>query len=322
MIFPLKATLEPMQILISLILTLTQAQMTEFPVETEFSESIEVVGTVRGNEQVTISASVTDIVSKISVSEGVRVQKGDHLIELTNREQNALLAGAIVKEKEAKLQLNRSLSLLPKGAATQSDVDTKRRDYEAAKSELDQIQSQIKDRKIIAPFDGVIGIRYVSEGALIKPGDALMTLVDDSKHKVDFYVPEFFFGEVSVGQSFEATAKTKSTGLIESIDSVINESTRSFLVRGLLDGREFAPGMFVRIKLTLPPKKTVSLPEEALQQTGSRTFIRYLDEKIVKELNVSLVGRQDGRVYLHPDDALKVPVIVKGAFKYRAGQTL
>lgn len=322
MISPLKATLPPMQILISLILTLTQAQITEFPVETEFSESIEVVGTVRGNEQVTISASVTDIVSKISVSEGVRVKKGEHLIELSNREQNALLAGAIVKEKEAKLQLNRSLSLLPKGAATQSDVDTKRRDYESAKSELEQVQSQIKDRKIIAPFDGVIGIRYVSEGALIRPGDALMTLVDNSRHKVDFFVPEFFFGDIKVGQSFEATARSKSTGVIESIDSVINETTRSFLVRGVLNGENFAPGMFVRVRLNLEPSKAMSLPEEALQLGGSRSFIRYLDDKTVRELNVTVIGRQDGKVFLSPDPSLKVPVIVKGAFKFRPGQAL
>lgn len=298
-------------------------EISEKPKEVEFSETLEIVGTVRGNEQVTISSSVTDTVSKIHVSEGTRVKKGDLLIEVTNREQKASLAGALVKEKEAKIQFNRALSLVPKGAATQSDIDTRRRDYEAAKSELDQIQSQIKDRVIVAPFDGVVGIRYVSEGALIRPGDALMTLVDDSKHKVDFFVPEFYFGELTVGQSIKVIARNEGSGVVESIDSVINENTRSFLVRGVLDGNNFAPGMFVRVTLTLPPKKALSLPEIALQQSGARSFIRYITtENKVGELDVTVLGRKEGKIFLEPSKQLLTDVITKGAFKYRAGQSL
>ncbi len=312
-----------MSFLACLLSSIFLLEISEKPKEVEFSDTLEVVGTVRGNEQVTISSSVTDTVSKIHVSEGTRVNKGDLLIEVTNREQKASLTGALVKEKEAKIQFNRALSLLPKGAATQSDIDTRRRDYEAAKSELDQIQSQIKDRVIVAPFDGVVGIRYVSEGALIRPGDALMTLVDDSKHKVDFYVPEFYFGELAVGQTLKILARNEGVGVVESIDSVINESTRSFLVRGILDGKNFAPGMFVRVTLTLPPKKALSLPEIALQQSGARAFIRYItNENKVGELDVTVLGRKEGMIFLEPSEQLLTNIITKGAFKYRAGQSL
>lgn len=134
-------------------------------------------------------ATVSEIVTDVHFEDGQRVKAGSILVEMTNEEEHSLIEEERSTVAEAKKQYDRLRPLVKRGAASTSLLDQRRREYETAKARLRAIESKLQDRLIIAPFAGVVGLRNISVGALIKPGDVITTLDDDSVMKLDFTVP-------------------------------------------------------------------------------------------------------------------------------------
>src|SRR5688572_19427385 len=151
--------------------------------------TIEALGTLRANEAIKLTSNDTKKVTRINFEDGQRVQKGQVLVEMTSREESALLEEARFNADEAKKQLDRVQELAKRGAASESLLDQRVREYESARARYNATESRLKDLVLLAPFSGVVGLREVSVGALVSPGDPITTLNDDSKMKLDFTVP-------------------------------------------------------------------------------------------------------------------------------------
>ena len=158
--------------------------------EQEFADRIEAVGTAKANESVTITATVSEQVKTIFFEEGAAVQAGDLLVQLESSEHQALLAEAQVDRDEQKRELERVRHLLEKHVQTGQKFDQQLSKFKSADARLLAAEARLRDRKIIAPFSGILGLRQISPGALVQPGTSITTLDDIDPIKLDFTVPE------------------------------------------------------------------------------------------------------------------------------------
>ncbi|MBU2713301.1 efflux RND transporter periplasmic adaptor subunit [Zooshikella harenae] len=243
-----------------------------------FSEQIEALGTLRANEAVTLSSTVTETITAIHFNDGQRVKTGEILVEMTSTEEHALLEEARFTFEEAERQFKRVKALVKSNLISKSLLDQRRVAYETAQAKLQATQSRLADRLIIAPFDGVVGLRNISIGSLVEPGDPITTLDDDRVMKLDIGVPALFLDILRLGMQIQARSRSlleqTYKGKIVSIDSRINPVTRSIIIRALIpnDTRQLKPGMLMTVRLSTPVQQRLMLPEEALVQEG---FNRY-----------------------------------------------
>ena len=296
-----------------------------------FSDQIEALGTLRANESLVLTASVTETITEIRFDDGDRVAAGQVLLEMTSAEEHAQLEEARATVGEAKRQFQRVKSLEAKGTAAKSLLDERRREWETARARLSAIESRLEDRLIRAPFAGVVGLRNISVGALVEPGDVITTLDDDSVMKLDFPVPSTYLEALRPGLPISARARAYPgrafEGEVKSIDSRVDPATRSVVVRAVLANGDLAlkPGMLMRVELQKNPRDALTIPEEALVPRGNRQFVLLVDEvggnKVVRR-KVQIGGRRAGEVEVLDGLAQGDKVITDGTLKVRPGQVV
>ncbi len=295
------------------------------------ADRVEALGTLRANESVTITATVTETLSAIHFDDGQRVAAGDILVEMTSREQHARLEEAQARLAEAEQQYDRVKSLEAAGSASASLLDERRRDLRATRATLAAIESQLADRLIKAPFAGVVGLRNISLGALVTPGDVITTLDDDSLMKLDFPVPSLFLPSLVPGLSIEAQAPALGDrtfeGEVASVSSRVDPVTRSVQVRALIENpeRQLRPGLLMRVELLRDPRAAVMVPETAILQRGTEHAVMVVDEDaegqaLAQRRPVQVGLRRPGEVEIVAGLAPGERVITHGAEKARADQ--
>src|SRR5690606_30490687 len=155
-----------------------------------WSDTVQGLGTVRARESVTLTAKVSEIVEQVHFESGQKVVAGQPLVTLRVDAQRAALMEAEAAAAEAEQQYRRLQSLAGQQLVSQATLDTQRATRDAAVARVRQMQSDIGDRQVRAPFSGVLGIRQVSPGALLTPNAVIATLDDIARVYVDFQVPE------------------------------------------------------------------------------------------------------------------------------------
>jgi len=269
-------------------------------------DTIEALGNLRANETVKLNAQVTEKITAIKFEDGQRVKAGDILVEMTSTEESALLAEEQFRVDEALRQVERLKPLIAQGATSKANLDTRQREYETSKARLDVIRSQMADRIIVAPFDGVVGLRNISVGTLVQPGMEITTLDDDSVMKLDFDVSSVFLATIKEGLPIKALTKAfpdrQFEGTIASIDNQINPVTRAIKVRALIPNpdRLLKPGLLMTVRLFTHERTSVIVPEESLLMIGEKSFVYTAEDKEGKTIavrrEVSTGTRQPGRV--------------------------
>ncbi|WPL19943.1 Multidrug transporter MdtA [Thiorhodovibrio winogradskyi] len=266
------------------------------------ADRIEALGTLKARESVVITANATDTISAIHFDDGDRVKSGDLLVEMVSVEEHAQLEEISARMGEAERQYERVKSLEASGSASASLLDERRRDLHTARASLAAIESRLNDRLIKAPFDGVVGLRNISLGALVQPGDVITTLDDDARLKLDFAVPSVFLGSLAPGVAVEARTRAFPDkvfeGTIGSIDSRVDSVTRSVQVRALIDNDErlLRPGQLMTVDLLRNPRQALMVPESALLHRGDEHFVFVVagDEPRVAKRQVTIGARRPG----------------------------
>ncbi len=292
------------------------------------TETLEAVGTAKAYESVTISANVTEYISQLHFEDGDRVQKGDILVELETAEEMAQLQEAEARLMEARLQFKRIQNLVKRDFSSQAELDTLKANADSAKAQLERIKTTIADRSITAPFDGILGFRKVSEGALLEPGDQIVTLDMIQPLRIDFSVPEKYLNQIRVGQAFKARsiayAEDIITGKIATVDSRIDEQTRSVIVRGQMDNQQLKlkPGMLLKISLPIASRQVLTIPEEALLAQGNKRYIFIVPRggNIAERHEVKIISREGPLINIDSEIDPDALVVTRGAFKLQDGQ--
>jgi len=302
------------------------AFVTLAPVRAErISQKLEALGNARANESVDISTKISNIVTAVMFRDGERVKRGHVLVQLDNAQARADVAAAQAAVTESESLYNRSRELLNTQALSKSSFDQLEATLKANRARLGAASARLEDTVIRAPFSGRVGLRRVSVGTLISPGDVITTLDDTSVIKLDFAVPENFLASLREGLTIRATAPAfpgrTFAGSVSSIDSRVDIATRSVTVRALLANEDGAlkPGMFLNVSLANDEREALVIPEEALTPEAERQYVFVVTDGKVSRREVRIGGRRPGSVEILAGVVAGERVIVEGTQKVRDG---
>jgi len=297
-----------------------------------FSDEVEALGTLKSNESVNLASSVTELVTKILFEDNQTVKQGDIIVEMDAAEELAELAEQKSFLDEAQRQVNRLTPLVKKGAASASILDENRREAAGAKARVDAIQSRIDQRIIKAPYDGILGLRNISVGALAQPGSMITTIDDISVMKLDFSVPEVFLSTLKAGLSIEATTEAYPQevfkGKIASVDSRIDPVTRSIVARAIIDNAagRLRPGLLMQVELQKNIREALIVPEEALIANGNENFVFVVinteDTITADRRKVTLGSRRFGEAEILEGLDEGEQIITHGTLRVRPGSPI
>lgn len=238
-------------------------------------------GTVLANEEVELRSEISGKITRILFREGKRVRKGDLLLKINDSELQAQLRKSDYQIKLAEEKERRQRKQLELEAISQEAYDTALNELNVLKSEAELIRARIEKTEIRAPFDGYIGLKFVSEGSYISPSSEIATLINRNPVKIDFSVPEKYADEVHIGDKIVFTAQSSDSeyeGKIYAIEPRIDPATRSLRMRGIYENRsgEILPGSFVEVRLVLHSiQNALLIPTEALipDLSGQKVFL-------------------------------------------------
>ena len=288
-------------------------------------DSVQALGTAQAAESVTITAKVSDVVTRLAFDSGQRVRAGQLLADMNSRAQQADVSAAEAALRDAEQQLRRGQELANAQLVARGQLDTLRANRDAAAAAVQAKRASVADRAITAPFAGVLGLRQVSLGALVSPGTVITTLDDDRTIKLDFTLPEAALSAVAVGQTIDASSDAwpgaEFSGRIANIDSRVDPDTRAIRVRAELpnpDGK-LRPGMLLRVRVQLPSRDALVLPELAVQQEAEQSSVFRIVGDTAHLVPVTLGTRQDGGVEVVSGLKAGDRVVVEGTVKLHDG---
>lgn len=288
------------------------------------ADRISAVGTIMPNERIDVRTEIPGRVREIRFKEGTRVRRGDLLVKIDDRELAAQLARAKSELAIAKKENERQTDLYSQKVSSQREYDTAANNLGVAQAQFDLISVQINKTDIRAPFDGVVGLRNVSEGEFITPTTLITTLLEDHPVKVDFTVPERFAASIDKGDvvhfSVEGSPRTFDA-TVYALESIIDPNTRTLGVRATSPNADGAlvPGAFAEVEVVMPERDAVTVPSFALvpELRGQRVFLYHSGKADPVSVKTGL--RTEDRVEVTDGLASGDTLITSGILQLRPG---
>lgn len=293
-----------------------------------FAIVIEALGTAEANESVELTAQEAAVVTSIAFDDGDEVAEKTILLELDNRAEKARVNELEINITEARRQLKRIEGLARERVASQQLLDEQSARVDALVAQLDVAHAQLSKLQILAPFAGRLGIRQVSLGTLVRPGDLITTLDDISRVKVDFNVSESYLASVATGQKVTATSiaypGVEFSGQITSIDARLDPVTRSIRVRAIIDNAEqfLRPGMLLQIVVQKQLLSTIVVSEKALIPNQEKQFVFVVEQDQAVLTQVTLGERKPGVVQILSGLEIGQSVVTEGTLRLRDNATV
>lgn len=240
-----------------------------------------VTGTVLANESLELKSEISGKITHIAFREGSPVKKGSVLIQINDEEIRAQLVKQKHNQKLNEDNEFRQRKLLEKDAISQEEYDNALNRLNTTVADVQLLEAQLAKTRIIAPFDGVIGLRYVSEGAYLSPNTTIATLYNNTPAKLEFAIPSRYSTAVTAGKEiyFKIEGDTlRYNGKVYAIEPRIDQDTRTLKLRALADNSKgnLLPGQFVELDLILSSiNDALLIPTEAVvpEQAGKKVFV-------------------------------------------------
>lgn len=281
----------------------------------EFKDTIEAIGTITASESATITATVTETIKAINAQEGQFVAKGTSIVDLISDQEQATL-------DQASKSYGRYNQLVKNNLASAEKRDEEQASFNVAKAQLDK-------RKIVAPFDGFLGIRHVNVGDVVQPGTVITTIDAIDPIKLDFAVPEVYLAALKQDMPIEATSAawpdTVFKGKIYVVDSRIDTDSRAIMVRAVMENpdHKLKPGLLMKVQIIRDVKTSLAIPESAIQSAGQKksVFVVGADKKVAEKV-IQTGQREPGVVEVTSGLVAGDKVIVEGQMKTGDGATV
>lgn len=290
----------------------------------KISSNLQLPGTIRSNEKVNITTTVSEKIDRILFEEGIKVKKGQVLVTLNKAEEDAILKQFEAELNEAKVNYNRALKLSENGNISQSILENRLTQKEKLSGKVEEIKAKINELILIAPFNGIIGIRNYSEGSFVKPGDIITTIYDNSVLKIETFVPEAHINKIKVGDKVDISIKSVASNLrgeVYVIDPFIDIETRSFKLLSVMENNnEIKPGMMAKVTIDLEKKDSIVVPESSIIPVDNETFVYVVNKQNIVEKRKVYTGiRSDGKVEIIKGISLNDQVVYEGVNKIKDG---
>ena len=273
------------------------------------TDDTQAVGSLRSRRGVVLRPEVSGRITQLNFTDGQRVRMGQVLVQFDDQLPQAQVQQALAELSIAQANQKRNQELVAQNFISQRSLDESAANLQVARAKLSLAQATAARLKIVAPFDGIAGIRLVNVGDYLKDGADIVNIEDIDAIFVDFRLPERFQSKVKRGQTatldMDALPGRKFSAKIQAIDPLIDTNGRSVGVRGCIDNRQaqLRPGMFARVNTVFGVRENAKvIPEEAIVPQGGKQFVIKLvqgdtpQSRISQRVEVKLGLRSPGKV--------------------------
>ena len=243
-------------------------------------DDAETVGSLRSRRSVVLRPEISGRITQLNFSDGQRVRKGQLLVQLDDQLPRAQVQQSRAELSIARANHKRNQELVAQGFISQRSVDESAANLEVAEAKLALAEATAQRLRIVAPFDGVAGIRGVNVGDYLKDGADIVNVEDLDAVYVDFRLPERLQNKVKTGQTarvaFDALPGVQYSAVVLAINPQIDADGRSLAVRGCIDNRrlQLRPGMFARVTAVFGERSDANVvPEEAIVPDGAAPYV-------------------------------------------------
>lgn len=301
-------------------------------------DDAQAVGTLRSRQSVMLRPEVAGRVQQLGFVDGARVRKGQMLVQLDDTLQRAEVSQAQAQVSIAQANYQRNKDLVAQNFVAQRVLDESAANLQVAQAQLALANARLTRMRIVAPFDGTLGIRSVNVGEFVRDGADLVNLEDIGTMVVDFRLPERFQSKILRNQiadlQLDALPGQRFKARVEAIDPLLDVNGRSVAVRAVVantaNGADapLRPGMFARVTVVFSVNdKALMVPEEAIVPQGGRQFVvqvvKAADGGVLssKRQEVQLGSRRDGQVEVLSGVAEGDTVVVAGQQRLQSDGT-
>ncbi|MDR1208102.1 MAG: efflux RND transporter periplasmic adaptor subunit [Holosporales bacterium] len=264
---------------------------------------IDTIGELKANASVILHSEVSGCIKEIHFIEGSNVKKGELLIKLDDDIHQAEFRAHKSQYEAAKAEFERQEKIRSSGAGSIRDYDKAHAEMNAGKAKMESSEAQLRRTEIRAPFEGVIGIIDICEGAFVQPNQELVTVVDQTPIKVKFGVPGKFVNDVGVGQSVELRVDAHKDrvfrGTVEAVDSYVDSSTNCVALRASIPNEDGAlkAGLFASVSLIIGLQgETITIDESAVERMGEQEYVWVVDRGKARRVPILTGSRERGRI--------------------------
>jgi membrane fusion protein (multidrug efflux system) len=272
-------------------------------------DETQAVGSLRSRQGVMLRPEVGGRVKSIFFTDGQRVRKGQLMVQFEDQLQSAQVAQAKAELSIAEANHKRNQELVTQNFISKRSLDESGAALEVARAKLALADATLQRLKVLAPFDGITGLRQVNVGDYLKDGADIVNVEDIDAVLLDFRLPERFQAKIRAGQTAQLTVDALPgrpfSAVVQAVDPLIEANGRSVGVRGCIDNRQqqLRPGMFARVNVVFGLRENaLVIPEEAIIPQGGRTFVVKVvagdkpDVQVSERVAVKVGLRQPGKV--------------------------
>jgi len=288
-------------------------------------DEAQAVGSLRSRRSVVLRPEVSGRVTQLHFSDGARVRKGQVLVQFDDQLPRAQVQQAQAELSIARANHQRNRDLVAQGFVSQRSLDESAANLQVAQAKLALAEATAARLRLVAPFDGMAGLRNVHVGDYLKDGADIVNIEDIDSVFVDFRLPERYQGQIRVGQmaqvELDALPGETFQAQVRAIDPQIDANGRSVSVRASIDNHrlQLRPGMFARVTARFDTRAdALVVPEEAIVPQGSSPYVftvvpgEATGSLVVHRVPVRLGLRQGGVVEIQEGLALNDRVVTAG----------
>jgi multidrug efflux system membrane fusion protein len=276
------------------------------------------IGSVQALNAVTVKVRVDGQLDHVAFTEGQDVHKGDVLAQIDPRPFRAQLKQAQANKAKdeaqlanARLDLDRSLTLEAKGVATKQTLDTQRSQVAALEATLEGDQAaiemsqlQLEFSTVTAPLSGRAGLRLVDPGTVVHASDAnglvtitqmqpIAVLFTASQDELPDVLAAMGRGDPVVVAYTRGGDRPLASGKLVFVDSQVDQSTGHIKLKALFDNasRALWPGEFVDARVQVATVKAATvIPAKAIERGQNGTYVYRIKPDNSVEVSSVTVG--------------------------------
>jgi membrane fusion protein, multidrug efflux system len=290
---------------------------------------LQVTGTILPNESVSLRSEISGLVTKINFREGQYVTKGTPLLYLNDDELQAQYQRLKYTQKLFETQENRQKQLLAREAISQEEYDIALNQFNTALSDIKLVEAQLAKTVVRAPFNGILGLRLISEGSVISTNDPIVSVVNIDPVKIEFSIPERYANLVTIGSPIyfsNESSKTEVEGKVYAFEPQVDLATRTLKLRALSPNKEsrFLPGMFVKIRFILDVvEDALMVPAESVipELEGYKVYVATPEGK-VEQKRIEIGTRTESHVQVVSGLNVGDLVLTTGVMQARQGMSV
>jgi len=295
--------------------------VTEAPLQSTYQSS----GTLLPNEEISVFAETPGRITHIYFKEGAFVKKGTLLVQLYDEDVRSQLQKLKAQKGLQLTTQKRQNELLEINGISRQEVDVTQTQIASIDADIALVDAQLRKLKIYAPFDGVIGLRNVSEGAIVNSASLITTIQQINPLKLDFALPVQNSKQVKVGSEVTFTvAVTKDilSGKVSAIQPAADASTRTITVRAIVSNSNghLVPGSFADVSIPLSENShAITIPPQAIIPTTRDSKVAILKNGKADLVTVKTGMRMSDKVEVTSGLNAGDTVITTGIMQVKSG---